>query len=258
MAFSENVPHQPFQRSSASELPGELSMTIAFVGAGTPIFGFNTTITPVAPTDVAGTGLILVTAELAGSDTISTPAGWTQLDASAGMGQCRSFGLIATGSDTMPSFTWGNQWAFAIVLAFSGLDSSFSAAFAAAGRQTNQTTNIAAPVVSRTPTQNGSLALFYGQRNKTSASDGTTYTAPSNFTMGASGQHNGASVSFGISYWIQGTATTVAANLTMAGSASDSTAQPCQGIYLGILPAASIIVPRPPLTQGGMNVQVCQ
>lgn len=232
-------------------------MTIAFVSAGSPVYGFNTTITPVAPTDTAGTGLILITAELAGSDTISTPAGWTQLDASAGMGQCRAFGLVATGSDTMPSFTWGNQWAFAIVLAFTGLDSSFSAAFAAAGRQTNQTTNISGPAVSRTPSQNGALALFYGERNKTSTTDGTTYTAPTNFTMAASGQHTGTSVSFGISYWIQSAATTVSANLAMTGSSSESAVQACQGIYLGILAGSGSVVPHPPIAQGGMNVQVC-
>lgn len=238
-------------------------MAITFNSAGTPVYAFNSTVTPTAPTDVAGTGLILVTGELIGSDTISTPVGWTALDLVSGAPQApqvRAFGLIATGSDTMPSISWGNQWAFAVVLAFNGLDSGFAAAFSPAGRQTNQTNVIQGPAVSRTPSQNGALFLFYGQRDKTSTTDGTTYSAPTNFTMAGSGsawQHAGTSVSVGISYWIQSTATAVGANQTMTGSLTEGTAQACQGVYAGIL-AASSVIPYPPTSLGGMNVQVCQ
>lgn len=238
-------------------------MSITFISAGTPVYAFNSTVTPVAPTDVVGTGLILVTGELAGSDTISTPSGWTALDLVSGspqVAQVRAFGLTATGSDTMPSISWGNQWAFAVVLAFTGLDSGFAAAFSPAGRQSNQTNIIAGPSVSRIPSQNGALVLFYGQRNKTSTTDGTTYSAPTNFTMAPvnGGQHTGTSVSFGISYWIQSTAATVNANLAMTGSLTEGTVQTCQGEYVGILAASSVAIPFPRTSLGAMNVQVCQ
>ena len=236
-------------------------MAITFNSAGTPVYAFNSTVTPTAPTDVAGTGLILVTGELAGSDTISTPSGWAALDLVSGspqVAQVRAFGLTATGSDTMPTISWGNQWAFAVVLAFNGLDPSFTAAFTPAGRQTNETNVIQGPAVNRTPSQNSALALFLGQRNKTSTTDGVTYTAPSNFTMGVQGQHTGTSVSFGVTYWIQTTATTVVANLGMTGSASESAVQTTQGVYIGILAAAAAAIPFPPTSKGGMNVQVCQ
>lgn len=212
-------------------------MTIALVNA-TPFVNAIGAVTPTPPTFAIGQQVIVWTGEFLGADTISAPgAPWVELDANNQAPQTRCFGMTSvTGAEAMPSFNWSatnRGWAKAA--SFSGLDSLFSAAFAAVDRVSTQAQNIVGPGVTRTPSANNSVVFFYGQRNKTTTSNATVYSPPTNFTLLDSLVLTGTSPSVCIGYWIQTAATIIPANEVFSGTVADGSAQSLQSSLFAIL-----------------------
>lgn len=220
-------------------------MSITLVSAGTVVTGTNG-ITPAAGTYQVGDALIYCTGQFSGSQTITDPAGWTRLTLNSGVTNVVTFGKIAAStSETIPTVNWGaSNRGYAGVLAFRGVDSSFTTAGTAQERTGNTTSTIVGAASAFTPTKDGALVLFHGSRNKTSTSDTATYSAPTNFTMGLQAAVNGTNLSMGASYWIQTTATQVPANIAMTFSIADLTTQTMRGTVIYLAPA-------PPPSGGG-------
>lgn len=227
-------------------------MSITRVAYGAFSSVFNAANQPSPPPFLPGDALLIFTGEFMGANTLTTPAGWTRLDANAAAHQNAIFGLVSvTGTETMPSMSWGNQFSYAIVGVYRGVDPSLTV-LGSNDRFTSTTTNLVGPTSAITVPQNGCLVVFLGNKNKTSASDGTTFTAPANFSIAAQVAANGARSAICICDWIQTTATTVGANQTTAGSAADATTQSMQGtiVVLGATgsapPSASVgFIPQP-------------
>lgn len=219
-------------------------MAISIISVGTVANGFNTGITAVAGSDTAGDGLLLFTGEFLGSDTIATPAGWTLLSANVNTKQNACFALLATGSDSIPTISWGNQFAWAVVIAIRGMDQLFNPGFNVVDRASTSTTIIVGQAVNRTPTADGSIVFAFGSKNKTATSNGTVFSPPTNFTIAAQQAQGGVSPAFAIGYWIQTTATIVPSGGSgFSGSIADGTAQATQGSLFSILAQPSGIPP---------------
>lgn len=218
--------------------------------------GAGGTISPTLPRDVANEIAIILTGEVIGTDTLATPAGWTLLTDPANAQQCAAFGKVLVGSDSMPSFSWGSQLQWALVLTYSG--AQLAAGFTPEGRATSgQTTNIPGVASSHTPSQNGCLVLEIGQKNKTAASNGTSFS-PNNLSLVKQDIFTGVGYGVCIAESIQTTAITIPAFSTINGTVADATGQLAQTHLFCLLPAASPVIPRPPLNNGGMIVQVAQ
>lgn len=193
----------------------------------------------------AGDVVLVLTGEFIGGDTITTPSGFTKLSPGVNANQTSIFGLLSvTGAETMPTITWGNQFSWAIVLVYSNatLTVDFSQ-----DRVGTTTTNLVGPGTLHTPSIDGCVTILVASKNKTSTSNGTTTSAPTNFTMVGQSAPSGFNSFVGICDWIQTTATTVPANVTMVGSIADSTNQSFQSIILALQPAP---LPPPSATDG--------
>lgn len=217
----------------------------AFISAGAfvNLIGNNT---PVAPAFSAGQQVGVFTGELLGADTIAAPgAPWIEATANLHAPQLRSFWLNSiTGAEAMPTFNWGavnRGWAIAVVC--SGLDPTFTSGFTPLDRVSTQAQNIVGPGSSALPLVDGCMNFFFGTRNKTTTSNGTSYSKPSAFTsLIAQSALNGNVASFALSYWLQTIATTIAANQSMNGTIADGSAQSLQSSLFSIRPA--IVAPN--------------
>lgn len=213
-------------------------MAITFVGIGsfaTATAGNN--LTPSAPTHAAGDALIYWTGEYAGSDTISVPTGWTDIGDSSLAPQCRVFGLIDTnGSASIPSVNWANKTSWAVILALRGVDPNLTLGFSSAGRASVTNGNIVSTGLTPTPSVDKCIVLFGGQHNQ--LSQHPTYTAPTHFTTaGQSSSGSGNWPSEAIGYWIQGTATTISANIIYTASVTEGSSINFQSVLLCLKPA---------------------
>lgn len=213
---------------------------ITFIGAGSVANAIGP-VTPVAPAFSAGQQVIVFTGEFLGADTISAPgAPWVEITSPVQAPQLRAFGLDSTtGAETMPTFNWGathRGWALAAVL--SGVDPSFTSGFAAVDRVSTQAQNIVGPGSSRLPLVDGCFVALFGERNKTSTSNASSYSKPTGWTS-LIGQLvlSGSSLSCAVSYLLQTAATTVAANQSMNGSVADGTNQSLQSSLFAIQPS---------------------
>jgi hypothetical protein len=231
-------------------------MTITVDAIGTEVRGTNTILTPVAPQDNVGQSLLYFTGEFAGSQNPATPGSWTMFTRNVNTTVVKCWGIDATGSTSIPGVTWGTgSIAWAILVSISGVAPIASALDVQNDRQSS-TSNIVGPASILTPTQDQEVFFFVGTKNKSTASNGVTFSPPANFTMLYQSVPNGNNVAaFCIAYWIQTTATAVPANQAFTGSIADVQTG---GGSIFSLKAASVIVPIPPLNRGGMNVQICQ
>lgn len=215
-------------------------MAITRISVGSFTSGLGA-ITPVAGTFAAGDMLAYITGEFIGSNTIATPAGWSPIDANTNAQQTRVFARIATGSDTIPSVNWSaSNRSWAVILAYRGVDSGLSNTGAPSDRQYNTTQNIIGPASSLTPSADNSLVLLIGQRNKSSTTDATTYSAPASFSVAAQYVGSGNSQnSVAICEWIQTTATNIGANLNITGSVAETVTQTGQGMRITLAAAST-------------------
>lgn len=223
-------------------------MSVQRISVGSVVLGFNAAIQAIAGSYAAGDVILVFHAEHLGADTISTPAGWTDVGDATNTGQSRVFGIVAASNNVaMPSIQFGSDRSFCYAVAYRGV--TLSAAFAALGRATNTLQNIAGPSSSKTPSANGALVLFFGNRNKTATTNGNTFSAPVFAGSGLSviQQHaqNGTTTSSVLCEWIQGTATAIPANLSAPGAIAESTNQSQQGVLIGLLAA---VAPGPQYT----------
>jgi hypothetical protein len=139
-----------------------------------------------------------------------------------------------------------------------GLDTGQGTGFSPAGRSATSINLMPGPTFGNTPSQPGCVNFFDGIR--ITAQGSTTISPASGFTMSQSGNKvvNGRIV-IASCYQIQTTPTAVAANISMSQSPADTSAESCQGTLVSVLPLQTpIYVPSPPMSLGGMNVQVCQ
>lgn len=209
---------------------------------------FNAANQPSPPSFAIGKLLLIFTGEFIGGDLLTTPAGWTLLSPNANVKQNAIFGLVSvTGTEAMPSMSWGNQFSYAIVGVYSGVDPTLTI-LGSGDRFVSATTNITGPTASFTPPVDGCLVVLAGARNKTATSNGSLFTAPTNFSICAQTTPNGVRSAVAICDWIQSTATLVAANQTMAGSIADGTTQSTQGMLIILGPASA---PPPTTTNVG-------
>lgn len=209
-------------------------MAITRVGTGTPHYVFNGANTPVFPSFSAGQTLIYATGIPIGSVTLTTPSGWQLLSPNNHAQQVAVFGRTATSSsDTIPSVNWGNSdWSWAVGIVLNGALSDITQIVDVAGDRAASGVSIIGPSSALTPAANGEYALFCGTVNGST----DTFTAPSGFTMVAQSTGS-AGPSMGICEQIQTTATTIAGNQVMTGSATGTPAM--QGILILLKPASA-------------------
>lgn len=222
-------------------------MAIIRVSAGGFTNTFNATNTPaISGTPTANDTLVWITGEYMGSNTVTAPAGWTRYgDTNAHQIAVFFKDAAGGGADTIPGINWGNQEQWGIVLVLRGARAVAQILDVTSDRVAVTNANIAGPAGTLTPTQAGDYVLFVGSRNKTSATNTNTFSAPTNFTMVAqqnSYANNGPGV--GICEWIQTTATVIPANASLTGTPNtDATNQSMQGVII-TLKAAGVTVNR--------------
>ncbi len=223
-------------------------MSVSRVNIGAFNLVFNAANTPTAGAFQAGDKILIFTGEALGSDaTPGTPAGgWVKDSPNTNASQIACYRLDSvTGAESMPSFTWGNQWTWAVVAIYRGL---------AAGGPTNSgdrngnvaangTTCFTGPSSTVTPSQANSLVLFVGEKNKSSAANGATVSAPSNFTVAGSSVPTGSGTRSiaAICEWIQGTATAIPANTSSTQSIADTVQQSNQAMVLVYAPLTATV-----------------
>lgn len=195
---------------------------------------FNAANQPTAPAFAAGDWLFIFIYQLFGTNTMSVPAGWTDIsphiNGSTGM-YLFAFRSV-TGAEAMPSMTLGTSWSDAVVIKVSGGPTTVTGIVNNSNdRYTISTQNFNFPSSPLTVSLGGCLVLACGARNKTSTSDAATI---GNF--GGTGNGFSAPVSTNwppgtraggvINAWIQTTATTIASggnSTSIADSATQST-----------------------------------
>lgn len=228
---------------------------ITFIGAGSVVSNIGAN-TPVAPSFSAGQQVIVFTTEFIGSDVLTAPGSpWVETSANGSAPQLRAFGLNSlTGAEAMPTFIWNaGGRGVAVATVWSGIDPLFTAGFSATDRFSTQAQNIVGPGVSRTPSVDNCVVILFGERNKTSASNTTSYTKPTGWTaLMAQIANAGTGPSFAAAYLLQTTATLVAANQSMNGSIADGTAQSLQSSLFALKPA--IITPTAVPSMGLLGV----
>jgi hypothetical protein len=198
-------------------------MTIVRKWVGTPALSTSNVTASVGGTFNPGDVLELYTWENATSDTttISTPAGWTAVDANTNEHQLRLFCLVSsTGAESIPTITWGSGIACgAVVVCYSGM--TLTAGAPPADRASSSTTSIGLPSTARLPSVNGCKAAYFGTKCKTNTSNSNTFTPPANFSIIAQTNPAGSNTAFVLCEWIQTTATNIAANLVITGGTAD-------------------------------------
>jgi hypothetical protein len=238
-------------------------MSAILVSKGTPTYSTGAQ-TPNAPASiVVGNWLIAYFGEFQGNDAApATPANWNLISGTAVNATGIVFARVADGTanDAMPIVNYNSsakqmsyceQWS-GLAAAVAGNTS------ASAPRQASLTSGC--QISGFTPPSNNMLILGLMCRNKTSNSDGATW---SNFTGGGGTfTQNASNVPTGINLmWLaeslqQTVATAFSLGASNNSSPADSTGQSSVG-YLIAIQTAQAYVPTPPMGLGGMNVQVC-
>lgn len=221
-------------------------MAFGYVGAGAVVRAINASLTAVAPSYSAGNTLLLFAGEFFGSGLCSTPAGWTLLSKDGNAKQIKCFGLDALGGDTIPALSWSGSFpdAWAVVIAISGCAPVASAVDVSNDRQSNSTSSIVGSSTTVTPTANNEMGWFFGARNKTSTSDGATFSAPAGYTIAVQSTSAGARPALCVGYSIQTTATAFTFNSSYTGALADGATQTNQSCVVFLKPALVVTTPQ--------------
>lgn len=216
-------------------------MAITFISSGAIATAFSSAVTPVPGSYTTGDALLYSSGEFFGSDVVATPSGWTLLSNDSVVKQLKIFGRIAqSNSETIPGVTWGTSTGWAHISVFRGVASAFTSTMTGTGERAGNTiTGIINTATARTPTQDGSLAFWVGGMNKTSTTDGKTYSPPTNWTVGAQIAPNGNKLTATVGYWIQSTATIVPANSIMTASINETVNQSMFSTMVFLAPAVT-------------------
>jgi len=208
------------------------------INIGTPVYNDSAgaTLSPTLSGYSAGDTLIGVSGEFIGSDTHSAPSGYSIISPNASAKQviiCARAALSS--SDTLPTFSWPNHGAAAVMLSIPGGPASISGIVdVSSDRQSTSTSAISQTGASVTPTGSGRYVLRVGCFVKTSARDGATITPPTNFTHLVSLVRAGNVVGLSIEGWLQGAATAVPTTGATTSS-SESVAQNYEGIVVALI-----------------------
>jgi hypothetical protein len=232
-------------------------MTALFDSIGTVVTGFNTTITPLAPAGLAA-GKLLVVAfwEDAGSDAPPdlSAFGFTRKSLNSAVTACVQYTKIAVGGDTMPSAQFGAGWAGCVCACYTGATETLDRT--ASERGTNSTSGLNIPGASAGPS-NGDIVIVIACRNNGSAT-GVTISNYGSFIQRATSIPNASGRPLAcFEDWIQTTPAAVTLG-AQATSPADSVTQTTSCSMIFLQASAPAIVPFPPTSLGGMNVQVCQ
>ena len=200
-------------------------------------------ITPTLTGYSVGDLLLVGTAEGPGTDTIADPAGWTRLSPNNRARQLVLFGkLAASTADTLPTVQWSSSTsnhAWIIAMAYSGAPATLTGIVDASGdNESTNTQNIGGVFGTVTPAQSNDLVIRIGVKNKTSASNGTTFTPPANFTSIAQQAPNSLAACGVWEEWIQTTATAVPSSASV-GSLADATAQAFESVVVCLIGGAA-------------------
>jgi hypothetical protein len=216
------------------------------VATGTPVTtNSGGPLTPALTGYAIGDLLLYFTAEGPGSDTLTTPSGWTRLNANNRAKQIAVFGKIAAStSESIPSVQWSvniSNQAFAVVHAYRGTKSDLSSIIDNAGAssidvETTSAANCGGSFGTFTPATAGCLILHFGVKIKTSASDATVFTPPDSFSAVTTVIQAGSRCAYLVEEWIQTTAAAVSGSAA-SGSVSDATAQSTEGCKFALLAA---------------------
>lgn len=222
-------------------------MTIAIGTIGAFTIGTGNRTPAFGGTYAIGDLILYNTGQYQGSNTLTFPDNtYTLLTPNVSCKQVQVYGKIATStSETIPTVNWGaTAQGFAQLCTLTGVDSSLTNLISAAERISNSNANIVGIGSTRTPSQNNAIMWFLGERNKTSTSDGTSYSTPTNWTIAAQSHNNGTNPSIVVAYWIQTTATAVASSLGFNGSIADGSAQSMQATMIALgMASAAVITP---------------
>lgn len=207
---------------------------------------FNTSVTPTLtgswnPGDLGA----IVACALPVPATPNTPVGWTSINVQTGTSNSiwLYFRLLQLG-DAIPAVTWATSQSgvAACAAAFSGAPSTLTAIVdheSDAG--INSTINLSSTGTSFVPTNNNCLLIYASVRGKTTASDATVFTMPTNFTQIAQYAHSGNSTAGAFAHWIQTTATS-SAGAGATGTVADATTQAARAFRIALIPG--VIAPN--------------
>jgi len=217
----------------------------AFGSDSTPVTGTGSTCTPNAPSVAWHPGDLLLAffVEGFGSHTISPITGWTDLTPHINVtNSLYVFGKLATATnDAMPTATWSASTNFKCYsAAFTGGSTTLVLDSAAADRTGNVTESIPGQVGNLTPSVNNCLGIYWGAKNKTSASNGSVFSLPAadNWIVQMQDVQAGAASAFLFGYTLQTLATTIGP-AQATGTIADATAQTAKMAVFFIQPPTS-------------------
>lgn len=223
-------------------------MSIIRIATGSEVRGFNTTITPVLSGYQAGDLLFVATGGYmnTGVAPAATIGNWTRSSPNSFATHTSLYNTVALSTnDAMPALAWGD-WCWAIAWAVRGLASS---SYVNSSREGASNSTFAAGSTTNTgsftPTADNCYVVHVANKNKTSTSDSTHFTAANGFSIIT--QSVGASLrpAYILSEWFQSTKSLVDTS-SCAGSVADGSAQATQGIKIAFNPATATFAPYPP------------
>lgn len=220
------------------------------VATGAPVRAYNTTITPTLTGYQAGDMLFVATGCLlnTGAAPAATIGAWTRSSPNSFATHTSLYNTIAqTTNDAMPGLTWAD-WCWAIAWAVRGIATTSyvnSSREGAANSTANagSTTNTG----SFTPTADNCYVVHVANKNKTSASDATVFSAATGFSIISQSVAAGVRPAFIISEWFQSTKALIDTS-ACPGSVADASTQPTQGIKIAFNPGSGTpaFAPYPP------------
>jgi hypothetical protein len=217
-------------------------MAYSLIATGAVVVGNNVTLSPPMPAGFsAGQLLLLQSGVFMGTFATPAVAGWTLLSPGVNEHEVALWAKIAVGSDAPPAITWGTNYAYAFVTAYSGNPASLAGIVHASADHIGTTTN-SIFYSGLTITQPGCLVICGGSRNKTPTSNAATFAAVGSFAIRNTSIPNGPNVAGVMNDWIQSAATTFS-TLTQTYSIAD-TAAPYNSFSVALLPGTS----APPAT----------
>lgn len=182
------------------------------ITAGTPVTGFNTTITPTIPAFTVGQIGYLQSQSYMGTLPTPTIPGWQRISPSTVANQVVGWLRILQAGDTGPAISWGNQWASAWVDIIAGGPATLSGILHSSSDKANSTTNTI-DYNSLSVSQPGCLLIAGGARNKTATSNGGVFGNIPGFTTLNTSVIAGTALAAVTNYQIQ----TTAANISLTG-----------------------------------------
>lgn len=214
-------------------------MSWVFGSDSTVVTGTGSTCTPNAPSVAWNPGDLLLNffTEGFGSHTISAVSPWVDLTPHVNVTSSQYvFGrLAAATNDAMMTATWSASTNFRCYsMAFTG-PATVLTVDTSADRAGNVTESIPGQVGNVTPSVDNCLAIYWGAKNKTSASNASTFSLPAGWTLQMQDVMAGSASALVAGYQIQTTASAIAP-AQATGTVADATTQTAKMVVIVIQP----------------------